>query len=145
MIKGVLLSPLKVISNPKGDIYHAFKKSDKGYFSFGEAYFTNVNYAEIKGWKMHSKMVLNLVVPVGEIRFVIFDDRTYSKTKGEFDSYHLSIDNYQRLTIEPNLWLAFQGIGKSQNMLLNIANIEHDCPESENIELSNIPYDWGAK
>ena len=48
-MEGVLLSPLKIIQNSKGDIYHALKKSDETFFSFGEGYFTNVNYTEVKG------------------------------------------------------------------------------------------------
>ena len=48
----------------------------------------------------------------------------------------LGENNYSRLTIPPNNWVAFQGIGMGKNMLLNIANIEHDPSESINKYLS---------
>lgn len=141
-MQGVTLNPLKVIANPKGDIFHGIKQSDDGFISFGEAYFSNVNLDEIKGWKKHTRMTLNLIVPVGAINFVIYDNREGSETKGQFESHELSLDNYQRLTIQPGLWMAFQGVGEGQNMLLNIASIEHDKSESENVEQEQIPYDW---
>lgn len=133
---GVILTPLKQIQHPKGDIFHAMKKSDIGFNGFGEAYFSTINKGDIKGWKKHTKMVLNLVVCQGEIKFVIYDD-----IKNKFFSASLSHKNYQRLTVSPGLWMAFQGIDDS-NMLLNLANIEHDPCEAENIILSKIEYDW---
>ena len=133
---GVILTPLKQIYNPKGDIFHAMKKSDDGFDGFGEAYFSTINQDDIKGWKKHTKMTLNLVVPVGEIKFVVYDEETK-----EFFSVKLSQNNYQRLTVKPNLWMAFQGVGE-YNMLLNLASIEHNPNEAINIDLSEINYEW---
>ena len=97
MIEGVILTPLKQIINPKGDLYHAMKQSDNGYESFGEAYFSTIIKDEIKGWKKHSKMILNLVVPIGTIQFVIYDDRAKSSTYKQFFTIKLSQEDYQRL------------------------------------------------
>jgi dTDP-4-dehydrorhamnose 3,5-epimerase len=133
---GVILRPLKQIYHPKGDIFHAMKKSDDGFDGFGEAYFSTINKGDIKGWKKHTQMTLNLVVPVGEIEFVVYDENSK-----EFFSVKLSPNNYQRLTIKPGLWMAFRGIGE-YNMLLNLASIEHDPSESISIELENIIHDW---
>ena len=139
---GVILTPLKQIHNPKGDIFHAMKKSDEGFKSFGEVYFSTINYDDIKGWKKHSQMVLNLVVVLGEIEFVIYDDREKSSTKNEFFTVKLSKNNYQRLTVPPGVWMAFRGINDQTNMLLNLASIEHDPSEATNVELDEIDYNW---
>lgn len=133
---GVTLTPLKQIHNPKGDIFHAMKKSDVGFDGFGEAYFSTIHKNDIKGWKKHTQMILNLVVPVGEIEFIIYDEN-----KNKFFNVKLSQNNYQRLTVSPNLWMGFRGIG-DHNMLLNLASIEHDPNESENLELNQINYEW---
>ena len=133
---GVILSPLKRIHNPKGDIFHAMKKSDEGFSEFGEAYFSTIYKNDIKGWKKHKQMVLNLVVPVGAIEFVV-----YNENKQEFFNVTLSSDNYQRLTVSAGLWMAFRGV-EENSMLLNLASIEHDPNESENINLEEINYEW---
>jgi len=135
-LDGIILTQLKQIDHQKGDIYHAMKRSDDGYDGFGEAYFSYVNQGEIKGWKKHTKMTLNLVVPVGKIEFVVYED-----IKKEFFSIVLSQHNYKRLTIKPGLWLAFRGIEDS-NLLLNIANIEHDPSEAVTVETNKISYEW---
>jgi len=135
-VDGVTLTPLKQIHHPKGDIFHAMKKSDDGYSGFGEAYFSTINKNDIKGWKKHTKMILNLVVPFGEIEFVIYDEK-----RGESFNVKLSQKNYQRLTVKPNLWMAFRGVGE-YNMLLNLASIEHDPNEADTKELGEIVYEW---
>jgi dTDP-4-dehydrorhamnose 3,5-epimerase len=135
-VDGIILTPLKQIYNPKGDIFHAMKKSDNGFDGFGEAYFSTIYKDDIKGWKKHTQMTLNLVVAVGTIEFVVFDN--YLK---EFFSVQLSQSNYQRLTIKPNLWMAFRGLEKD-NILLNLASIEHNPNEEINIDLKEIAYEW---
>ena len=136
---GIILTPLKQIHHPKGDIFHAMKKSDAGFKGFGEAYFTTVNKNVIKGWKKHTKMTLNLIVIIGEIEFIIYNEFTK-----EFFSVILSQNNYKRITVKENLWLAFKGL-KENNMLLNLASIEHDSNEAINLDLSKINYKWSLK
>lgn len=127
---------MKQIHNPKGDIFHAMKKSDDGYNGFGEAYFSTIHKNDIKGWKQHKEMVLNLVVPTGAIEFII-----YSEKEQEFFSVILSQNNYQRLTVAPGLWMAFRGI-EENSMLLNLASIEHNPNEAINLDLNEIKYAW---
>ena len=135
---GVILTPLNRIYHPKGDIFHAMKKTDNGFDGFGEAYFSTVHKCDIKGWKKHLKMTLNLVVIVGKIEFVVYDENNK-----DFFSVTMSQDNYQRLTIKPNLWLAFRG-RLENNTLLNLASIEHDSDESLNLELNKVNYKWSG-
>jgi dTDP-4-dehydrorhamnose 3,5-epimerase len=133
---GVVLTPLKQIKHPLGDIYHAMKKSDKDFSGFGEAYFSTVNQGSTKGWKKHTKMVLNLIVPIGEIEFVIYNESTE-----KFYNVKLSQKNYQRLSISPGLWVAFKG-HKSNNVLLNIASIEHNSAEAISMPLDSLSFNW---
>jgi len=133
---GVILTQLKQIYNPKGDIFHAIKKSDQGFLDFGEAYFSSVNRGVIKGWKKHSKMILNVIVISGEIEFVIYNEKTK-----DFFNVSLSRKNYQRLTVKAGLWMAFRGLSK-ENLLLNIASIEHDPSEASEKHLNEIRYEW---
>lgn len=134
-MNGVLLTKEKHILNEKGDIFHIIKKTSNGFSKFGEAYFTTIKQNEIKGWKKHKKMTLNLAVPVGEVEFVVSDG------KGNFEKNTLSPKNYYRLTVSPNLWVAFRGVG-DYNLVINIADLEHNPDEAENIDLKEIKYEW---
>ncbi len=142
VIKDVSITPLKIINTEGGNILHGLKMNENDFRGFGEAYFSIVESGAIKAWKRHRKMILNIIVPVGAINFVIYDDREASKTKGCFQSVEISTDNYIRLSIPPMLWLGFQGCGSGLNMLLNIANILHDPMEADNMNQEDLNYDW---
>jgi len=139
-MEGVLLTPLKQIYNPKGDVFLCMKKSDPGFSGFGEAYFSTVHPGEIKPWKKHLRMTLNLVVPIGKIRFVMHDDRLESTTKGQTLSVEIGPHNYQRLTVQPGIWMAFEGLDEGMNLLLNMADMEHDPDEVERADLDRFEY-----
>ena len=140
MIKEVVITKLDIIDIPGGSVMHAMKVSSAGYTGFGEAYFSQVDQGAIKAWKRHKKMTLNLAVPVGEIRFVLFDDREVLNT--QFQEIIISKGNYCRLTVPPMVWMGFQGLSESGSMLLNIADIEHDPDEVDRKEMSEINYNW---
>ena len=136
---GVILTPLKQIYHPKGDILKAIKKSDSTFSEFGEAYFSTIHEGDIKGWKKHTEMILNLIVVIGEIEFVV-----YNETLKEFFNVRISKNNYQKLTVKAGLWVAFRGIG-SHNILFNLSNIEHNPDEAINIGINKIDYMWKNK
>ena len=143
-IEGLILTPLKQIHHPKGDVFHGLKRSDAEYSSFGEAYFSTINNGEIKGWNKHKIMTLNLLVPFGEVTFVIYDNRKDSRSNGIFFKVVLSPSEYQRLTVPPRLWMAFKGTGNKTNLILNIASIEHDPNEIEKLDLDKISYNFDS-
>lgn len=144
MIDGVSLHPLRQISVPKGDLWHAFKATDEGFAGFGEAYFTQVYPHEVKGWKRHNRYVLNIVVVCGTIKFVVYDDREGSPTKGQFQEITLSPDsNYQRLTVAPGLWMAFAGADSDRtSMLMDLIPEVHDPAEGDRKDITEIPYSF---
>ena len=69
LMEGVTLTPLRQIHHSKGDVFHALKNTESSFSEFGEAYFTTVHAGETKGWKKHTRMRMNLIVPVGSVRF----------------------------------------------------------------------------
>ena len=139
MIKDVLITPLTIIDVPGGNVLHAIKKTDDGYKGFGEAYFSQIKLNVIKAWKRHERMTLNIVVPIGKIRFVMFDDREVTNT--QFQEIIISQSNYYRLTVPPKVWLGFQGLAH-ESMLVNVASIEHDPLEVIKKNIEEIEFNW---
>ncbi|HDS1207149.1 TPA: dTDP-4-dehydrorhamnose 3,5-epimerase [Shewanella algae] len=126
-------TPLKRIAHSKGDILHALKRCEDDYNGFGEAYFSIINFKEIKGWKKHHEMVLNFVVPIGDVLFYVHDEDnnlTHQFSVGE--------SNHGRLHIPAGYWVAFEGLTKGVNIILNIASIEHDPNESETVDIARF-------
>jgi len=141
LIEGLSLSPVNVVENKLGDIYKILSKSENSFDEFGEVYISTVAQGVVKAWKNHKQMICNLVVPFGEVKFVVFDDRASSKTKNKFFEITLSKKNYKRLTIPVKLWFGFKGLSKF-NAIVNVASVPHDHDECDRKELDQIKYDW---
>lgn len=137
----ILVTPLKRIPTVGGDVMHALKKSNNGYNGFGEVYFSWVEHAAIKAWKFHQHMTLNLVVPVGEVRFVF----RLTKQKDKFRSETIGAERYARLTVPPGIWFGFQGLASFPSLLVNVANMEHDPNEVLSNSTFEFPLDWNVK
>ena len=137
-----LLTPLKIIDVEGGNVLHAIKDTDQGFKKFGEAYFSTIEPGEIKAWKRHRKMTLNLVVPIGKIKFVMCSSLEEKNPK--FDEVILSNTNYFRLTVPPMVWLGFQGLSNELSILLNVSDIPHDPIELDRINFKDIEFDWGV-
>jgi len=135
----ITLTPLKRISVAGGDVLHALKCTDAGFRDFGEAYFSMVQAGAVKAWKMHQRMTLNLVVPVGEVRFVFLaeDGKTQRKEI-------IGVTHYARLTVPPGIWFGFQGLAAPFSLILNVADIPHDPDEVVGKSLEAFDYDWHA-
>lgn len=138
----ISVTPLRIVETAGGNIFHALKSSGSSYKGFGEAYFSAIDQHRIKGWKRHNRLDLNIVVPVGEIKFVIIDDDAPEQSERKFQEVVLGpVVNYALLSIPAGLWVAFQGLSES-NLLMNIIAEEHDPLESDNRELGDFDYSW---
>lgn len=133
----VMLTPLARIETAGGDVLHAMKQSDAGYAGFGEAYFSWVVKDSVKAWKRHTRMTMNLIVPLGRVRFVFHLDGGDA-----FRVEEIGMDRYARITVPPGIWFGFQGLAAPQSLVLNIASIPHDPNEVERRALTEIPYGW---
>ena len=136
----ILVTPLRRIETAGGDVLHAMKQKDAGYDGFGEAYFSWVSAGAIKAWKRHTQMTMNVVVPVGQVKFVF--RCVTSDGVEEFRIEEIGVERYARLTVPPGIWFSFQGLHTPQSLLLNIANIPHEPNEVERLALTDINYDW---
>ena len=144
MIDGIFLNKLRRIPVTHGDVYHGLKASDDTFKGFGELYFSRVDYGKVKGWKRHNRLTLNLMVPVGEVRFVVRESNSMTNQPGKllFDSRVGADTNHARLTIPPGYWVAFQGVGRGVNVVANIIPEEHDPGEADNLPLDVVPFDY---
>ena len=135
-IDSIEVTPLKRISVAGGDVLHAMKCTDPGFVGFGEAYFSIIEKGVVKAWKRHLQMTLNLIVPLGSVRFVFVDG------DGRLREEVIGENGYARLTVPPGIWFGFQGGSSSYSLLLNVADIPHTPDEVERKEINEIEFDW---
>ena len=144
MIDGVDVRPLRQILDERGKIMHMLRCDAEHFQGFGEIYFSCIFPSVIKAWHIHTRMTLNYAVPHGRIKLALFDDRDGSPTRGELQEIFLGPDNYQLVTIPPQVWNGFKGIGTEMAIVANCSDIPHDPDEIERRDPfdPSIPYRW---
>jgi dTDP-4-dehydrorhamnose 3,5-epimerase len=147
MIDGVLIHPLKQIADERGKIMHMLRCDDPHFEKFGEIYFSTVYPGVIKGWHIHSEMVLNYAVVSGNIKMVLYDDREDSPTYRELQEVFVGEANYVLVRVPPGVWNGFKGVGITPAIVANCSTTPHDPQEISRMDPfeNHIPYDWALK
>lgn len=146
-IDGVLITDLKQFPDERGSVMHIMKATDVGFEGFGEVYCSNINPGVVKGWHFHDKITLNYVVLKGMIKFVLYDEREGSPSRGLVQEIFMGERNYVRVTVPPRIWSGFKCIGTEPALVCNIIDMPHDPAETKRNEPhdAGFPYDWGKK
>ena len=129
MIKGIKITNLKIIPDERGKVMHMMRNDSPVFKNFGEVYFSTIYENKIKAWHLHRESYLNYVCVVGEVKLVLFDDRKDSLTKNQHQEIFLSPDNYFLVTIPPNVWNGFKGLGKKESIIANCLTLPHNEKE----------------
>ncbi len=147
MIQGVVITPLRQIPDERGKIMHMLRADAPHFQKFGEIYFSCVNPGAIKAWHIHKEMTLNYACLVGHVKFVLYDERAKSPTKGELQEIYIGESNYCLVTVPPQVWNGFKGIGEKPAIVANCATHPHDPGEISRMDpfSPQIPYKWDIK
>ena len=139
-MKNIKVSKINKIELQEGDLYKFIDNKNKNFNEFGEVYFSSIKPKSVKAWKLHKKMTLNIVVPVGKVRFVLFDD-----IKKKMLEVKIGQNDYKLLTIKPNTWYGFQGISNEISLVANLTDMRHDEKEMSRQSDDFFPFDWSVK
>jgi dTDP-4-dehydrorhamnose 3,5-epimerase len=147
MIDGVVIAPLQRIPDERGCVSHMLKRTDPHFKEFGEIYFSSIYPGVVKGWHLHERMSINYACIVGNIKLVLFDERTGSRSKGETQVIYLGQRNYVLVSVPPGVWNGFANIEPTESVVANCATIPHDPSEVKRLDphKNHIPYDWTRK
>ena len=137
ILNKIKIQRLEIIKITAGNIMRILKKKNLTKGGFGEAYFSKIKFRSIKAWKYHKKMFLNLTVPVGKVKFVF-----YSEKDNRFRVIEIGEKKYSRITVPPKIWFGFKGMSKSESIILNITNIEHNPKEIIRRKKNQIKFKW---
>jgi len=136
---------LRRIETSGGEVMKALTAEEADFKGLGEAYFSRVDAGCVRAWKRHTEMTVNVVVPVGHVRFVIADDSGDTGGEVTFEQFDLGPDfTHGRLTVEPGTWFGFMG-GSDGGLVLNLANIVHRPDEADGKELDEFNYHWSTQ
>lgn len=92
-------------------------------------------------------MTLNYAVPIGKIKFVLYDDRPDSPTRGQLEEFFLGPENYHLVVVPPGIWNGFKGLGTVPSLIANCPDIPHRADEIMRLDpfSPTIRYNWDIR
>jgi dTDP-4-dehydrorhamnose 3,5-epimerase len=146
-IEGVVVKPLRKISDERGCIMHMLRADDPLYKEFGEIYYAFSYPGVIRGWHLHEKMTLNYCCLSGMIKLVIADERKGSPTCGNIMEVFMGENNYCLVQMPVGVWNGYKTIGNKTSLLANCPTLSHDPNEMKRLDpfSRKIAYDWSLK
>lgn len=143
-IEGVKIIPLKIFSDDRGSVAHMLRFTDPHFIHFGEIYFSTINHGVTKAWKNHKTVTAKYACIHGNVRFVMYDSRADSPTRGELVEANIGPDNHALVVVPPGVWNGFRGFGSPFSIVASCSTEVYDPNEFERIEPDSdrIPYRW---
>jgi dTDP-4-dehydrorhamnose 3,5-epimerase len=144
-VDGVRFSPRRIIETERGAVLHFLRRDQPEFDGAAEVYFSEVRRGMVKAWKRHRRMTQRFVTPVGQVRYVVFDDRPSSPTAGSWSEVVSGrLGNYGVLTVPPLVWYGFSCVGDRDALIANCPDLAHDPDEGESADLSDprLPVVW---
>jgi dTDP-4-dehydrorhamnose 3,5-epimerase len=152
MMKGVLITTLKIISDERGSVMKMMDNltpimKTPRHDNVSEIYFSTINPGIVKAWHGHKIMTLNYACIYGRIIVGLCDTRV-GDTFGEVAMVYLdTLDQYKLLTIPPGVWNGFRTHSNHNEMAIiaNAASHIHSPDEIMRIHPNKFPckFDWG--
>ena len=147
IIEGVKVIPLRKIPDERGMVMHMLRADAPHFEKFGEIYFATAYPGVVKAWHLHKSMSLNYAVIVGMIKFVLYDDREGSPTRGKLQELFIGEHNYCLVQVPPRVTNGWKCISEHAAIVANCPTEPHSPNEMLRIDPQSpsIPYNWDRK
>lgn len=146
-LQGVVITPKRKIFDDRGGVFHMLRSDEPVFERFGEIYFSQVHAGVVKAWHHHQLMTLNYFLVSGAARFAMFDDRAGSATRGKYQEIYLHPEDPKLVTVPPEIWNGFKGLGVTPSLIANCATLPHSPTEITYRPYDDpyFGYDWGQR
>lgn len=146
MIEGVKVKNLKVIPDERGRLMEILRKDDPMFHQFGQVYVTTAYTGVVKAWHRHKKQTDNFTVIKGMAKFVLYDGRDDSKTKGEINEFYVGEHHPVLIQIPAGVYHGFMAVSTDEVVAMNVPTecYNYKDPDEERVEphSGEIPYNW---
>jgi len=146
LIEGVKSKVLISHPDERGRLWEILRSDDDIFDHFGQVYVTTAYPGVVKAWHAHQHQTDFFTVLAGMAKFVLYDMRSDSRTRGEIQEFFLGRDNLRLITIPPGVYHGFKCVSDQEVLALNCPTRPYNADEPDELRLpassDQIPYDW---
>ena len=146
-ISGLVIRPAKTHLDRRGELVEIYNPDWKLHRApMVYAYQASIRPGQIKGWVVHRKQEDRIFTSSGVQRWVFFDDRKGSRTRGLINHFTFSERSRVLMIIPIGVWHAVQNVGETEAVFMNLPTraYNHADPDKYRLPLKNdlIPFNF---
>jgi dTDP-4-dehydrorhamnose 3,5-epimerase len=149
MIHGVRTKALRVIPDERGRLMEILRADDELFVKFGQVYVTTTYPQVVKAWHYHRAQTDHIAVVQGMIKFVLYDSREDSPTRGETNEFFIGVHNPLLIQVPKGIYHGWKCISEEEAIVINIPTEVYAYQSPDEYRLPphgrDIPYDWSRK
>ena len=147
LIEGVSLHEVLHVPRDHGVITELFRPEwDPTGLPVVQIYQSRLFPGALGAWSCHAQNTDRLFVNYGNVKTVLYDARSDSKTAGLVNEFHIGDTRPSLLVIPPGVWHGLQNLGSSEALVLNFPTKSYNYENPDHYRLpydtSEIPYSW---
>jgi len=150
-IDGVTFRPTRPVPHDDGHLTEVARASwDVLGAPIVQVHLTTTLPGRVRAWGLHERSTDRLFVASGLVRFVVFDGRLGSPTRGRLNEFIVSERNPGLLIVPPNLYHGWKNIGTAEAIIINMPDRMYDYAAPDALDLpwdsadaqAIVPYRW---
>ena len=149
MIHGVKTKALRVVPDERGRLMEILRADDEMFVKFGQVYVTTTYPQVVKAWHYHKTQTDHIAVVQGMIKFVLYDGREDSPTRGETNEFFIGVHNPLLIQVPKEIYHGWKCISEEEAIVINIPTetFAYQSPDEYRLPPHgrDIPYDWSRK
>lgn len=144
-IEGLRIHPLEKKEGDSSVVYKITTLAYPFHKNFQEIYCSHLRPYKIRGWYKNDNAAQNLMVMRGAIKFVVYDSRHSSTTKGNCLEVILNSSAFCCLHLPEALWYSFGDTTGEEAYIINCLPLAYEAIKKESLPIHSnlIPYSWG--
>jgi dTDP-4-dehydrorhamnose 3,5-epimerase len=147
LIEGVSLHEVLHVPRDHGVITELFRPEwDTTGMPVVQIYQSRLFPGALGAWSCHAQNTDRLFVNYGNVKIVLYDARSDSKTPGSVNEFHIGDTRPSLLVIPPGIWHGLQNLGSSEALVLNFPTKSYNYENPDHYRLPydtlEIPYSW---
>ncbi|MFB3820398.1 MAG: dTDP-4-dehydrorhamnose 3,5-epimerase family protein [Candidatus Methylomirabilales bacterium] len=152
-IHGVVLKPLRPLTDERGFLMEMLRSDEPLFEGFGQVYITGCRRGVAKGWHYHREQTDHFVCVAGAALVVLYDGREGSPTRGLVQEVHLVAPPSREpapllLKIPPLVLHGFTAEHGDEARIVNVPTLpyRHANPDEYRLpwDAAEVPYRWPA-
>jgi dTDP-4-dehydrorhamnose 3,5-epimerase len=147
MIDGVQLVPRTRHADDRGYVTEILRSDEPHFQQFGQAYVTACYPGVVKAWHRHARQIDYFFAVSGTVKVGLYDDRTDSPTRGEYQTFVLGERGESaQLVIPAGVWHGLMALD-TFSIVLNLPTevYDHEAPDEERVAWDAFEDIWTVR